>query len=44
MGVALMNQGEVERAIQYFRQALEINPELESAKQHLDVASTALKK
>jgi Tfp pilus assembly protein PilF len=38
MGVALMNHGEVDRAIQYFHEALQINPDLESAKQHLDLA------
>jgi tetratricopeptide (TPR) repeat protein len=38
MGVALVNQGHVEKAITYFRQALEINPDLESAKQHLQFA------
>jgi tetratricopeptide (TPR) repeat protein len=44
MGVALMNQGQVEPAIRYFREALEINPELESARQHLEVALRTLKK
>jgi Tfp pilus assembly protein PilF len=38
MGVALMNQGQTDRASQYFREALVINPGLESAKQHLEVA------
>jgi tetratricopeptide (TPR) repeat protein len=44
MGVAVMNQGQVERAIQYFREALEINPDLESAKQHLELALQVLRK
>jgi len=41
MGVALVNQGKYEQAIKYFREALEINPDLESAKQHLQVALQA---
>jgi Tfp pilus assembly protein PilF len=44
MGVVLMNQGQVEPAIQYFREALQINPDLESAKQHLEVAMRVQKK
>jgi tetratricopeptide (TPR) repeat protein len=44
LGVALMNQGKVEPAIQYFRGALEINPDLKSAKQHLELALQAQKK
>ena len=38
MGVALLNQGQYEQAIQYFREALQINPGLESARQHLEIA------
>jgi tetratricopeptide (TPR) repeat protein len=44
LGVALVNQGKVEEGIRYFREALEINPELESAKQHLELAQRAVKK
>jgi protein O-mannosyl-transferase len=43
MGVALLNQGRVEEAVQYFRQALEINPDLASAQQHLEIALRAKK-
>jgi tetratricopeptide (TPR) repeat protein len=38
LGVALMNAGQPDRAIQSFRDALQINPQLASAKQHLDIA------
>jgi tetratricopeptide (TPR) repeat protein len=44
LGVALVKQGQIEKGIQYFREALEINPGLESAKQHLDIALKAVKK
>jgi tetratricopeptide (TPR) repeat protein len=41
LGVAFLNQGNSEKAIQAFRDALAINPGLESAKQHLEVALRA---
>jgi tetratricopeptide (TPR) repeat protein len=44
LGVALVNKGQIEPAIRYFREALEINPGLQSAKEHLDVALRLVKK
>jgi tetratricopeptide (TPR) repeat protein len=44
IGVALVNKGQIEPAIRYFREALEINPGLASAKEHLDVALRLVKK
>ena len=38
LGVALVNQGHYEEGIKYFREALQLNPELKSAKQHLELA------
>jgi tetratricopeptide (TPR) repeat protein len=38
MGVALLNQGQYDQAIKYFQEALRINPDLQSAKQHLELA------
>jgi tetratricopeptide (TPR) repeat protein len=38
MGVALFNLRQYEKAADYFREALRINPEYEPAKQHLDLA------
>ena len=38
LGVALFNLGRPDDAIQYFREALQLNPELEAAKQYLDLA------
>jgi tetratricopeptide (TPR) repeat protein len=44
MGVALVNQGQYEQAVKYFREALQINPDLESAKQHLEIALQAVRR
>jgi len=41
MGVALLNQGQYEQAIKYFQEALQINPDLASAKEHLRLALQA---
>ena len=38
MGVAFLNQGQYDQAIKYFQEALQINPDLQSAKQHLELA------
>ena len=42
MGIALLNQGQHQEAIRYFRQALEINPLYADGQQHLDIAMQAL--
>jgi tetratricopeptide (TPR) repeat protein len=43
MGVALMNHGHNGEAIKYFQEALQINPDLQQARQHLDIALRATK-